>query len=198
MKKENTDGSDGAIDENSGNPRNWFPYLLIPIAFVIIAGILAWQLLTGSPDKIPSALIDKPVPQFALPPIPGLEQGLTNKDIEDGGISLVNVFASWCGPCRIEHPLLMEIAKEGSVPIWGLNYKDRKDDSRKWLSEFGNPYKQIGWDITGRVGINWGVYGVPETFVIDDGGRIIYKHIGLLSPKDWKEKIVPLINTLSN
>ena len=198
MNQENIDGKDGATNKIATNQRNWFPYILIPIAFIIIAGILAWQLLTGTPDKIPSALIDKPVPQFELPPIPGWGKGLTNSDIEEGGISLVNVFASWCGPCRVEHPLLMEIAKENSIPIWGLNYKDQKEDSRKWLNEFGDPYKQIGWDITGRVGINWGVYGVPETFVIDDRGRIIYKHIGLLSPKDWKEKIVPLINSLSN
>ena len=198
MNQENTDGKDGASNKITANQRIWFPYVLIPIAFIIIAGVLAWQLLTGTPDKIPSALIDKPIPQFELPPVPGWENGLTNKDIEKGGISLVNVFASWCGPCRVEHPLLMEIAKENLIPIWGLNYKDQKEDSKKWLSEFGNPYKQIGWDITGRVGINWGVYGVPETFVIDDRGRIIYKHIGLLSPKDWKEKIVPVINTLSN
>ena len=157
MNKENTDGRNDVAYENANNRRNWFPYILIPIAFIIIAGILAWQLLTGTPDKIPSALIDKPVPQFALPPIPGWEKGLTNKDIEEGGISLVNVFASWCGPCRVEHPLLMEISEENSIPIWGLNYKDQKEDSRKWLSEFGNPYKQIGLDITGRVGINGGV-----------------------------------------
>ncbi|MBT3171593.1 MAG: DsbE family thiol:disulfide interchange protein [Rhodospirillaceae bacterium] len=172
--------------------------MLAPAAFAVLAAVLAWQLLTGSPDKIPSALIDKSIPEFDLPPIPGWDKGLSSADIVEGGVSIVNVFASWCGPCRIEHPLLMDIAAQEILPIWGLNYKDQPADAARWLGELGDPYTQIGSDLSGRVGIDWGVYGVPETFVIDAGGRIVYKHIGVLTRIDWDEKIMPLINGLKN
>jgi cytochrome c biogenesis protein CcmG/thiol:disulfide interchange protein DsbE len=177
--------------------RRWI-FILVPAAFAILAAVLAWQLLTGTPDKIPSALIDKSIPQFDLPPLPGWDDGLASSDIEDGGVSIVNVFASWCGPCRIEHPLLMDIAAENSLPIWGLNYKDQPGDAASWLNELGDPYTQIGSDLSGRVGIDWGVYGVPETFIIDAKGRIVYKHIGVLTRSDWDDKIMPLINGLDD
>jgi len=179
-------------------PRRRFLFVLVPTAFAILASILAWQLLTGSADKnkLPSALIDKAIPQFELDPLPGYEAGLSSLDIEQGGISIVNVFASWCGPCRIEHPLMMEIAGLNLVPIWGLNYKDQPADAVRWLKELDDPYSQIGSDLSGRVGIDWGVYGVPETFVIDGERRIVYKHIGVLTRMDWEEKIYPLIDSL--
>ena len=193
-------------DENSLKPeidqanivktRNKF-FLLIPLTFVIFAGVLAWQLLTGTPDKIPSALIDKAVPEFNLGPIPSLETGLSSDDIISGGPSIVNVFSSWCGPCRVEHPLLMEVAKQKLLPIWGINYKDQPNDAINWLDKLGNPYTKIGSDLDGKVGIEWGVYGVPETFVIDSNGRIIYKHIGILTKQDLKEKVIPLVQSLS-
>tara|TARA_Y100000588_G_C14204056_1_gene903812 strand:- start:746 stop:1348 length:603 start_codon:yes stop_codon:yes gene_type:complete len=178
--------------------RRRFLFILVPTAFAILASILAWELVTGSANKnkLPSALIDKAIPQFELDPLPGNEVGLSSLDIEQGGVSLVNVFASWCGPCRIEHPLLMEIAKLNLVPIWGLNYKDQPADAVRWLQELDNPYSQIGSDLSGRVGIDWGVYGVPETFVIDSEKRIVYKHIGVLTRIDWEEKIRPLIESL--
>jgi len=184
--------------EKAPPARRRFLFILVPTAFAILASILAWELVTGSANKnkLPSALIDKAIPQFELDPLPGSEVGLSSLDIEQGGVSLVNVFASWCGPCRIEHPLLMEIAKLNLVPIWGLNYKDQPADAVRWLQELDNPYSQIGSDLSGRVGIDWGVYGVPETFVIDSEKRIVYKHIGVLTRIDWEEKIRPLIESL--
>ena len=188
----------GSATEQSATPRRHLIFTLVPAAFAILAAVLAWQLLTGTPDKVPSALIDKSIPEFDLPPIPGWGVGLARADIKNGGVSIVNVFASWCGPCRVEHPLLMDIAAQDILPIWGLNYKDQPEDSARWLNDLGDPFTQIGSDLSGRVGIDWGVYGVPETFVIDAQGRIVYKHIGILTRIDWDEKIMPLIDSLDD
>jgi cytochrome c biogenesis protein CcmG/thiol:disulfide interchange protein DsbE len=188
----------GSATEQSATPRRRLIFTLVPAAFAILAAVLAWQLLTGTPDKVPSALIDKSIPEFDLPLIPGWDVGLASADIKNGGVSIVNVFASWCGPCRVEHPLLMDIAAQDILPIWGLNYKDQPEDSARWLNDLGDPFTQIGSDLSGRVGIDWGVYGVPETFVIDAQGRIVYKHIGVLTRIDWDEKIMPLINSLDD
>lgn len=151
--------------------------------------------LTMNPREIPSPLIGKPVPVFDLPPVKGRELGLSSASLQ-GEVSLVNVFASWCTACREEHPLLMDLRRSGTVPIHGLNYKDKPDDASRWLDELGDPYTRTGADINGRVGIEWGVYGVPETFVIDGHGRIAYKHIGPLTPRALREKIIPLISEL--
>jgi len=188
----------GSETEQAATPRRRLIFILVPAAFAVLAAVLAWQLLTGTPDKVPSALIDKSIPEFDLPPIPGWDEGLTSADIKNGGVSIVNVFASWCGPCRVEHPLLMDIAAQDILPIWGLNYKDQPEDSARWLNDLGDPFTQIGSDLSGRVGIDWGVYGVPETFVIDAQGRIVYKHIGILTRIDWDEKIMPLIDSLDD
>ena len=151
--------------------------------------------LTMNPREIPSPLIGKPVPDFDLPPVKGRELGLSTASLQ-GEVSLVNVFASWCTACREEHPLLMDLRRRGAVPIHGLNYKDKPDDASRWLDELGDPYTRTGADINGRVGIEWGVYGVPETFVIDRHGRIAYKHIGALTPTALREKIFPLLSEL--
>jgi len=151
--------------------------------------------LTLDPREIPSPLIGKPVPAFDLPPVKGRKLGLSTANLR-GEVSLVNVFASWCTACRQEHPLLMKLRAEGTVPIHGLNYKDKPDDAEKWLNELGDPYTRTGADINGRVGIDWGVYGVPETFVIDREGRIAYKHIGPLTPEALRKKILPLVSEL--
>jgi cytochrome c biogenesis protein CcmG/thiol:disulfide interchange protein DsbE len=188
----------GSETEQAATPRRRLIFILVPAAFAVLAAVLAWQLLTGTPDKVPSALIDKSIPEFDLPPIPSWDEGLTSADIKNGGVSIVNVFASWCGPCRVEHPLLMDIAAQDILPIWGLNYKDQPEDSARWLNDLGDPFTQIGSDLSGRVGIDWGVYGVPETFVIDAQGRIVYKHIGILTRIDWDEKIMPLIDSLDD
>jgi len=174
-------------------PRKVFYTLmfLVFFAFVALLGIG----LTMDPRSIPSPLIGKPVPQFSLPPVKGRALGLASTDLKNE-VALVNVFASWCVACRAEHPLLMELRKSGIVPIHGLNYKDRPDDAEAWLNKLGDPYTRTGADISGRVGIDWGVYGVPETFVIDRDGRIAYKQIGQLTPEALRDTIIPLINRL--
>lgn len=168
----------------------WVP-LLILLLLVIPLGIG----LTLNPREIPSPLIGKPVPVFELAPVKGRQLGLSNTALR-GEVSLVNVFASWCAACREEHPLLMELSRSGTVPIHGLNYKDKPLDAEKWLNDLGDPYTRTGADLDGRIGIEWGVYGVPETFVIDRQGRIAYKHIGPITPRALREKITPLIANL--
>lgn len=152
--------------------------------------------LSKDPSVVPSALIDKPVPEFDLPPVLGTELGLASEDLRTGAVSLVNVFASWCGPCRAEHPLLMKLAEDGTVVLFGINYKDRPEDARAWLDQLGDPFERIGADLDGRVGIDWGVYGVPESFIVDATGRIRYKHVGVLTAKDLEGTILPLLESL--
>ena len=163
-------------------------------AFVGLAVVLAWG-MTRDPGTIPSALIGKAVPEFALPPVKGRVLGLASTDL-NGEVSLVNVFASWCTACRQEHPVFMQLKAEGIVPIHGLNYKDQPDDAAQWLNTMGDPYARTGADRNGRVAIDWGVYGVPETFVVTRDGRIAYKHIGAVTPKVLKDTILPLIRKL--
>ena len=196
------EGTQAPEEEGSGRPQvstaRRLRYLLPMFLFVALAAALGVQLLTGEPGKVPSALIDKPVPEFALQPVQGFEEagGFATADLGQGEIALVNIFASWCGPCRIEHPLLMALAEAGTVPLYGINYKDTPDDAERWLGRFGNPYTLMGADLDGRTGIDWGVYGVPETFVIDGAGRIRHRHVGVLTPQDIDDTILPLIEDL--
>lgn len=171
------------------------PAFLAPlVVFAGIAALLAFG-LTLNPREIPSPLIGKPVPRFELPPVRGRTLGLASADLK-GEVSIVNVFASWCVACKEEHPVFMQMQREGLLPIHGLNYKDRPEDAQKWLDDMGDPYTRTGADIDGRVAIDWGVYGVPETFVIDREGRIAYKHIGAVTPKVLDETLRPLIARL--
>jgi cytochrome c biogenesis protein CcmG/thiol:disulfide interchange protein DsbE len=167
----------------------------VPVLVFGVLVILFGIGLTMNPREIPSPLIGKPVPQFSLAPVKGRTLGLASTDLK-GEPSLVNVFASWCTACREEHPLLMDLKARGVVPIHGLNYKDKPEDAERWLNELGDSYTRTGADIDGKVGIEWGVYGVPETFVVDRDGRIAYKHIGALNPRVLAEKIVPLVEKL--
>ena len=181
--------------ETAGKRRTRRAFHFIPIAvFVGIAIALAWG-LTRDPKELPSTLIGKPVPQFNLPPVKGRSLGLSTSDLQ-GEVSLVNVFASWCVECRLEHPLIMQMKAESIVTIHGLNHKDRPDDAARWLNTLGDPYTRTGADIDGRTGVEWGVYGVPETFVITKNGHVAYKHIGPLSTEVLQQKIVPLIQSL--
>lgn len=178
-----------------GPPRSRRAALLVPLlVFVGLAALLAVG-LTLDPSKVPSPLIGKPVPQFKLPAVKGRTLGLSSGDLI-GHVSLVNVFASWCTACREEHPLLMQLAREHVVQIYGLNYKDRPEDAARWLDDFGDPYARTGADLDGRVAIDWGVYGVPETFVIDREGRIAYKRIGPVTPEFIDKTLLPLIARL--
>ncbi len=153
---------------------------LVPLAiFVALAAIFLIRLETvGNPEAIPSALVGKPAPEFDLPPLAGMDRpGLATADLK-GPVTVVNVFASWCGPCRLEHPQLIELAKDDRIRLVGINYKDVTANAVAFLDELGDPYAAIGVDSTGRTAIDWGVYGVPETFIVDGEGVIRYKHIG--------------------
>ncbi len=168
-------------------------------AFAVIALMFAvylYQVGVGGKDirELPSALIDKPAPEFELPPIDGDGKGLSSADLA-GRVSLVNVFASWCPPCRIEHPILMRLKEEGVV-VFGINYKDKPADARAFLARLGNPYRAIGADRTGRAVIDWGVYGYPETFIVDQAGRIRYRHVGPIMPYDLDKRIYPILKAL--
>ncbi len=159
------------------------PIHFLPVAaFLLIVGAFSWYLLSGEdPRVIPSALIDKPVPEFELPALGEDIPGFSSADLAEGRVVLVNVFASWCAPCRVEHPFLSALAADG-VPVYGIAYKDAPEDTRAFLAELGNPYERIGVDRDGRVGIDLGVYGVPETYVISGDGRIRHKHVGPILP----------------
>jgi len=174
------------------NRRGWL-YALPVLIFVGLAAGFYYGLQIDS-NTLPSALIDQPAPRFDLPPLPGHEPGFSSADLA-GHVSLVNTFASWCTPCRAEHPVLQALAATKRVPIYGINYKDKGDAALSWIGALGNPYTRIGAD-DGRVGIDWGVYGVPETFIVDRAGRIRYKHVGPLTQTDLDRTILPLVAQL--
>jgi cytochrome c biogenesis protein CcmG/thiol:disulfide interchange protein DsbE len=166
-----------------------------PLAIFMVVAVFLGIGLTRDPREIPSPLIDKPVPDFRLGPVNGRKLGLATDDLK-GEVSVVNVFASWCTACRDEHPLWMALARSRALPIHGLNYKDKPDAAARWLDELGDPYTRTGADLDGRVGIDWGVYGVPETFVIDRQGRIRHKIIGAINRRIVDEKLMPLVRQL--
>ncbi|MBC6440126.1 MAG: DsbE family thiol:disulfide interchange protein [Rhodospirillales bacterium] len=164
------------------------------IGFVVLAVALALG-LGRDPGLVPSVLIGAPAPETALPPVDGHGPGFSAADFE-GQVTLVNVFASWCTSCIDEHPLLMKIAANTDVALFGLAYKDDPQDTANWLARHGNPFDATAADIAGRAGIDWGVYGVPETFVVGPDGKVVYKHIGPISPESWSQTILPLIDEL--
>jgi cytochrome c biogenesis protein CcmG/thiol:disulfide interchange protein DsbE len=171
--------------------------LLIPLAlFVVLLGFLAVG-LKRDPHEIPSPLIGKPAPAFQLARLDAPGQQLAPADMK-GKVWLLNVWASWCGSCREEHPVLLELSRTGAVPLVGLDYKDKDSDAQAWLSQFGNPYGMIAIDADGRTGINYGVYGVPETYVIDRNGVIAHKHIGPITREVLDQEILPLVRKLSS
>jgi len=178
-----------------GPGKRWRLAGYVPLGVFFVMAVFLGIGLTLNPREVPSPLIGKPVPQFSLPPVQGRTLGLATADLK-GQVALVNVFASWCVACREEHPVLLELAKKGIVPIHGLNYKDKPADAQGWLDELGDPYTRTGADISGRVAIDWGVYGVPETFVVDRNGVIAYKQIGPITPKVLQETILPLVRKL--
>ena len=168
---------------------------LIPLLiFMVLLGFLGVG-LSLKPREIPSPLINKPAPDFSLPTLDAPELKMSTQDLR-GKVWILNVWASWCVACRIEHPLLVEFAKTGAAPVYGLNYKDKREDAIRWLGKFGNPYSRSLSDTEGLVGIDFGVYGVPETFVIDKTGVIRMKHIGPLTPEVLRDDIVPLLRKL--
>ena len=170
--------------------------LMLPLAaFGALALLFLLKIADGgNPATLPSALRGRPVPDFALPPLPGsAHAGLSTADVKAGRVSLVNVWASWCIPCRDEHPLLMALARNPDIDLYGINNKDNAETARRFLGQLGNPFKRIGSDSNGRVSIDWGVYGVPETFVVDGKGIITLRHVGPLSPEIIDTVILPAI-----
>ncbi len=151
----------------------------------------------SDPKLLPSALVDKDVPQNKLPPLSKNKRGFDHEDLV-GGETLVNFFSSWCGPCRVEHDLLMKISKEKTVRLFGINYKDQTQAAINWLNQLGDPFERIVADKDGRAAIDWGVYGVPETYLIDKQGKVRYRHVGPLTERILEEKLMPIIQLLRN
>lgn len=173
--------------------------LMLPLlAFMALAALFLYRLGTGDPSRLPSALIGQPAPVTELPPLPGLDRdgkpvpGVTNATFQ-GAVSLVNVWASWCVPCHDEVPFLDQLAKDKRIQLVGINYKDSPDNARRFLNRYGNPFVAAGRDDKGRVSIDWGVYGVPETFLIGRDGRIIYKLVGPITADNLARTLMPEI-----
>ncbi|MCC6869018.1 MAG: DsbE family thiol:disulfide interchange protein [Burkholderiales bacterium] len=169
--------------------------LVLPLVVFLALVVLLWVGLSRDPREVPSPLIGKPAPTFTLPLLHAEGKTLGTADMT-GQVWLLNVWASWCVSCRIEHPLLVELAKANVVPVIGLNYKDKRADGLAWLAEHGDPYRHSVVDADGRVGIDWGVYGVPETFVVDKAGIIRYKQIGPVTKESLEKTILPLVREL--
>ncbi len=175
---------------------NRIGYFIPVITFAVLSVAFLFALSRGDdPSLLPSTLIDKPVPVFDLAAIEGLDKGFSSEDLK-GHVSLVNIFGSWCVACMYEHPILMKLARKKEVPIYGIDWKDKPGDGIKWLNRHGNPYTLIGDDAAGRVSIDFGVTGAPETFVVDMKGNIRYKHIGPITEESWKKTLKPLIEEL--
>lgn len=169
-------------------------FLLPLVLFLVLVVFLAIG-LTRDPREIPSPLIGKPAPAFSLPTLSDPQRSFKLEEMR-GKVWLLNGWASWCAACRDEHPLLLELSRSGLVPIYGLDYKDERPDALAWLNEFGNPYTLVLSDTDGRVGIDYGIYGVPETFVIDRNGVIRYKQTGPITAEALQKKIIPLVKEL--
>jgi cytochrome c biogenesis protein CcmG, thiol:disulfide interchange protein DsbE len=184
----------GANPERLTLPRRRILPVLPLLAFGGVAASFLWG-INRDPSQLPSTMIGKPVPKFALPPVQGRTLGLSSDDLS-GEVSLVSIFASWCVACREEHPILIRLAQDRTVPIHGINYKNDPDNAAAWLNAFGDPYTRTGADRNGRVAIDWGVYGIPETFVVSADGRIAHKQIGAVTEQALSEIILPLIARL--
>jgi len=180
-------------------PMRRFGLALPLLLFAVLAGLFWYALYGGDPSRLPSALIGKPVPAFDLPPIEDLladgatVPGFSSSDLAQGEPTVVNVFASWCAECQVEHPLLMALGKEPGVRLFGIDYKDDPASARRFLGRYGNPYARVGADRSGRVAIDFGVYGVPETYVVTGDGKIAYRHVGPLTEAAIRDKILPLL-----
>ena len=188
--------SDTAPEGRSGKSGSSALRYVLPLAiFVVLVGFLGVG-LTLNPREVPSPLVGKPAPAFELPQLADPAKTFSPAEMR-GKVWMLNVWASWCVSCRAEHRTLAELAHSGIVPVYGLNYKDTREDGLEYLRKLGDPYRAIAFDPQGRVGIDYGVYGTPETYVIDKQGVIRYKRIGPLTPEIIKEKVIPLVATLS-
>jgi cytochrome c biogenesis protein CcmG, thiol:disulfide interchange protein DsbE len=191
------------VEQHSQGPVTrapWFGLLGWPLAiFAVLAAIFAYGLSTGDPSKLPSALIGKRAPAVTLPAVEGLTDGVrpvggfSSADLAGGEVSVVNFWASWCTPCIKEHPLLVALKARTGARLYGVNYKDQPTAARRFLGRYGNPFAAVGADANGRAAIEWGVYGMPETFIVNGRGEIVYKHVGEITPASLEDKIIPAI-----
>jgi cytochrome c biogenesis protein CcmG/thiol:disulfide interchange protein DsbE len=170
---------------------------LVPLAIFLVLAAFLYRGLSLDPKLVPSPLVGKPMPSFTLTRLEDPDATISDTDIK-GKVSLLNIWATWCVSCRAEHATLVELAKTGKVDIYGLNYKDERAAARQWLRQLGNPYVANAFDDTGRVGIDWGVYGAPETFIIDSQGIVRHKHVGPLTADVVNEQILPLVAKLQS
>jgi cytochrome c biogenesis protein CcmG/thiol:disulfide interchange protein DsbE len=188
------------VSAAAGAPTRKRGWAFVPLMiFIAMASLFAFALTSGDPSKLPSALIGRPVPQTDFPaleellddgrPVPGFHAA----DLAKGKVSVVNFWASWCGPCIEEHPLLIELKNRSGVDVFGVNYKDQPEAGRRFIGRYGNPFTAVGTDRSGRNAIEWGVYGMPETFVIDGAGKIAFKHVGPISKDSLEKKLLPAI-----
>lgn len=189
------------MSEAEPNSAKWLSlrhllFVLPVLLFGLVAAYLGFG-LTRDPTTLLSALINQPVPEFVLPPLYEGEPELSSANLRRE-VVLVNMFASWCVPCRVEHPIITRLSARERIPVYGINVKDKPEDAKAWLAQLGNPYRRIGADRNGRVSIDWGVYGIPETFVIDREGRIRYRHVGPITASDLTEKFLPMLRTLAS
>ncbi len=191
-----------ASPAESAAPRSRRLVVYLPLAaFLALAALFFFRLGAGDPHEIPSAQIGHPAPATDLPAVAGLQRGghpvpgFSSADLK-GVVTVLNVWASWCIPCREEAPYLMRLAKDSRFRLVGFNYKDEAENALQFLARFGNPYVASGADVSGRAGIEWGVYGVPETFVVDRAGTIRFKHVGPITPEILERQILPLVERL--
>lgn len=192
-----TDTRSGKAND-TGLKLSWATALPL-IVFMALVGLFYVGLFSGDPSKLPSALIGKKVPAFELPPLEGLVRkgvqvaGMSNGDLNKGRVSIINVWASWCVPCRAEHPFLVQLAEQSKAPLFGINYKDETAGARRFLGHYGNPFVAVGVDAKGATAIDWGVYGIPETFIVGGDGTILYKHVGPIDAAVIAKKLMPAI-----
>lgn len=189
------------VEERSGRSG----LLIWPLVmFAVLAVMFGLALTGGDPSRLPSALIGRPAPAIALPALEGLNDGarvvggFTSADLAKGEVSVVNFWASWCVPCVQEHPLLVALKERTGVKLYGINYKDQAATARRFLGRYGNPFVAVGVDANGRAAIDWGVTGMPETFIVNGKGEIIYKHIGPISAETLESKIIPMVRAAAS
>jgi cytochrome c biogenesis protein CcmG/thiol:disulfide interchange protein DsbE len=185
------------MTDTPSQPRSRGWLTILPIALFLVLAALFYRGLSGDPAEVPSVLINKPVPEFTLAPVAALNlPGLASADLKKGSITFVNVWASWCVPCREEHPLLMELARREDISVVGINYKDDPENARRFLITLGIPFAAVGSDANGRAAVDWGVYGVPESFLVDGEGVIRLKWIGPLTQEALRQEIIPKIEEI--
>jgi cytochrome c biogenesis protein CcmG, thiol:disulfide interchange protein DsbE len=202
MQKVVDEQGSGRPPDTPPAPKRGLQWVIVPVVvFAALLALFGFALTTGDPSKLPSALIGKPVPVTEFPPLAGLTDGthpvpgFTSAILADGNVSVVNFWASWCVPCAEEQALLMALKEKTGVPLYGVNYKDEAGSARRFLGRYGNPFKALGTDDNGRGAIEWGVYGMPETFVVNGKGEIVFKHVGPISPESLASKLIPAIES---